>query len=90
MAQIDECLARSVAPREVCRSKLIFWLYYRCGFSASEIASLPNVELTTKGVESMIFRLVRLVRLAITEPKADKPDKGRGPGEKGIRPAESF
>ena len=60
--EIDRCLIEGVAAAEVPRSRRIFWLYYRCGLSARAIAALPNIDLTTKGVESTILRLSRLVR----------------------------
>lgn len=64
--EIDRCLIQGVAPSELARSRRIFWLYYRCGLSARAIAALPNIELTTKGVESTILRMSRLVRNAFT------------------------
>lgn len=66
--EIDRCLTESVAAPELPRSRYIFWLYYRCGLSARAIAALPNVGLTTKGVESTILRLSRLVRTAFARP----------------------
>jgi RNA polymerase sigma-70 factor, ECF subfamily len=44
------------------RDKIIFWLYYRQGFTARDIATLPDVGLTEKGVESSIYRLTKAVR----------------------------
>jgi RNA polymerase sigma-70 factor (ECF subfamily) len=67
--QIDRCLIRGVAGPELSRSRRIFWLYYRCGLSARAIAALPSIELTTKGVESTILRLNRLVRMAFTRSR---------------------
>jgi RNA polymerase sigma-70 factor (ECF subfamily) len=64
--EIDRYIIRGVAAPELLRSRRIFWLYYRCGLSARAIAALPNIELTTKGVESTILRLNRLVRTAFT------------------------
>jgi RNA polymerase sigma-70 factor (ECF subfamily) len=60
--QIDRKLSAVVSPVELQRARTVFWLYYRSGFTASAIASLPALDLTTKGVESMLFRLTRLVR----------------------------
>jgi RNA polymerase sigma-70 factor (ECF subfamily) len=67
--EIDRCLQRTISPAELSRCRRIFWLYYRCGLSARAIASLPDINLTTKGVESAIFRLSGLVRT--TFRKAD-------------------
>jgi RNA polymerase sigma-70 factor (ECF subfamily) len=41
---------------------MIFLLYYRQGLTASEIAALPALGLTTKGVESIIARLTHMIR----------------------------
>jgi RNA polymerase sigma-70 factor (ECF subfamily) len=46
------------------RDRHIFWLYYRQGMSAKEIAALSSLNLTVKGVESVIVRLNQLVREA--------------------------
>jgi RNA polymerase sigma-70 factor (ECF subfamily) len=67
--EIDACLRRILpaATREIeCR---IFWLHYRAGMSARAISELPFVNLTTKGVESMLLRLVRLLREELAEKK---------------------
>jgi RNA polymerase sigma-70 factor (ECF subfamily) len=90
--EIDRCLVHGVAPAELRRSRRIFWLYYRCGMSARAIAALPNIELTTKGVESTILRMNRLVRKAFT-----RQAEGNGPknkesefGHKGVHRAGSL
>ena len=75
--EIDRCLLEGVAPSELGRSRRIFWLYYRCGLSARAISALPNIELTTKGVESTILRLNRLVRKAFTR----SPEENTGSDE---------
>lgn len=83
--QIDRRLRAVVPAKELQRARTVFWLYYRAGFSASAIASLPSSNLTTKGVESLLFRLTRLVREHLS---------GAGEGDqdskKGIQQAESF
>jgi RNA polymerase sigma-70 factor (ECF subfamily) len=80
--QIDRKLSTVVSPVELQRARTVFWLYYRSGFTASAIASLPALDLTTKGVESMLFRLTRLVRERVFSV-AD-PDSG---SEKGFQQA---
>jgi len=68
--EIDDLL-RSRAPEDVHeRDRTIFWLYYQQGLSARAIASIPTVGLSTKGVESAIVRLTRLVRESLAEPPA--------------------
>jgi len=46
------------------RDRQIFWLYYRQGMSAKEIAAVSSLNLSIKGVESVIVRLNQLVRKA--------------------------
>jgi RNA polymerase sigma-70 factor (ECF subfamily) len=53
---------RQLSARESERDRSIFWLYYRQGYSAREIAALPGVTLSQKGVESCIYRLTQLLR----------------------------
>ena len=51
------------------REKTIFRLYYQQGYSAREIATIPAIGLSTKGVESLIGRLVKQLqeKLAVRE-----------------------
>jgi RNA polymerase sigma-70 factor (ECF subfamily) len=83
--QIDRKLRAAVATKELQRARVVFWLYYRSGFTASAIAALPNLNLSTKGVESLLFRLTRLVRESLSN--TEDPDTE---GKKGFRQAESF
>jgi RNA polymerase sigma-70 factor, ECF subfamily len=79
--QVDACL--QVVSTGECsgRDRKIFWLYYRVGLAASAIAALPTVGLSTKGVESIILRLTRLIR----ERLGDPPVAGLQKGAKGFR-----
>jgi hypothetical protein len=53
------------------RDKLIFLLYYQQGMTAQDIASLPTVSLSVKGVESTLLRMTRFVRQQLAEkPRA--------------------
>jgi RNA polymerase sigma-70 factor, ECF subfamily len=60
------------------RERTIFWLYYRQGLTAKEIAVIPVLGLSEKGVESMILRLATGVReglrLARKKPSLKKGD----------------
>jgi RNA polymerase sigma-70 factor, ECF subfamily len=68
------------------RDTKIFWLYYRVGLTASAIAALPTVGLTVKGVETIIFRLTRLVR-----QRACNSNLGANTGKtEGIQPEDSL
>ena len=86
--EIDRCLVRSVPAGELARSRRVFWLYYRCGVTASAIASLPNTGLSIKGVESMLARLTRIVREALVDLRIDKSELA--PDAKGVRTSDSL
>jgi RNA polymerase sigma-70 factor, ECF subfamily len=47
------------------RDREIFWLYYRQGLPAKEIAALPDIKLSVKGVESVLLRLTRQLKVAL-------------------------
>jgi RNA polymerase sigma-70 factor (ECF subfamily) len=72
MREIDAALSQIAAGPQLQRSRRIFWLYYRVGLTANAIAALPYIGLSTKGVESTILRLTRLLReeLDRNQPKA--------------------
>lgn len=86
--EVAACLYE-VAPGPTCqRDRRIFWLYYRVGLAASEIAALPSIQLTTKGVESTIGRLTRMVRQKLAVP--ERAARRARESVEGIRPAESL
>jgi RNA polymerase sigma-70 factor (ECF subfamily) len=60
--QIDNCLREQAAEPNFLRNHKIFWLYYRDGLTSQAIAALPDVDLGVKGVESLLLRLIRLIR----------------------------
>jgi RNA polymerase sigma-70 factor (ECF subfamily) len=82
---LDTCI---VGPDQD-RKKMIFWLYYRVGLSASAIAVLPGVSLSTKGVESIIQRITGDLRERMVVIRPGPRSKSQNAGE-GIFPAESF
>jgi RNA polymerase sigma-70 factor (ECF subfamily) len=92
LREIEDHLKKSLSTSELDRGRLIFRLYYRLGLSSSAIASLPNIGLTTKGVESYLLRLTNIVKAAIAERLVDGRDKKAksSEGEKDLRQAESF
>ena len=47
------------------RDRAIFWLYYRQGLTAEEIAGLPAVTLSAKGVESVLRRVAQWLRIQL-------------------------
>lgn len=81
--EIDEALTRLFPGKNLQRNRDIFWLHYQQGLSASAIASLPSIGLDTKGVESIIRRMICMIRSHIMEKRYG------GKGE-GIKQAKSL
>jgi len=73
LSQLDRRLR--TAPNEISeRDRSLFWLYYLQGFTAEEIASLPSVGLTAKGVESAVRRVAIWLRGQLEHSRfADHP-----------------
>ncbi|HEY6348220.1 MAG TPA: sigma-70 family RNA polymerase sigma factor [Candidatus Angelobacter sp.] len=85
LGEIDHCLERCTQGESGERDRLIFRLYYGpCGFSAKDIAALPDVKLTVKGVESAILRITRLVRADVNRQAKEKAKAQAATAEKGI------
>lgn len=74
LREIDSHLNASLSGDTADRDRTIFWLYYRQGFTAKAIASLPAIGLTIKGVESTILRITKLVRRRMVETPLVNPD----------------
>ena len=72
--EIDEHLKRCLAGPDQERDRMIFWLYFRQGMSAKEIAFLPTIGLGTKGVGSVIERLKHGIREQILGSRSDSDD----------------
>jgi RNA polymerase sigma factor (sigma-70 family) len=76
LREIDQCIERVSDSK---RDQTIFWLYYQQGFTAKDIAQLPNIGLTAKGIESCIYRLTKAVRQAVlVHQSTDKQQKSKG------------
>lgn len=91
LAEIAQFVNDCAPGPEYERERIIFWLYYRQGLSARDIAAIPIIGLTTKGVESSLLRLTRLVRQRIERGSSKESDVNeRRSGDKGTLPAESF
>ncbi len=71
---VDDFLRRHARGIE----RQIFWLYYRHGMSAREIATLPGVGLTVKGVESVILRLGARIRAELAGKEKNRRADARG------------
>jgi len=54
------------------RDVAIFWFYYEQGYTAKEIAALPNVGLTVKGVEAVLQRLTKFIREGVMASSGDE------------------
>jgi RNA polymerase sigma-70 factor (ECF subfamily) len=62
LAEIDQALKKATEGPNAERDRLIFRLYYHQGFTARDIADVPALQLTAKGVESLLYRITALVR----------------------------
>ncbi len=76
LKEIDEYLRRALTGPDAERDRTIYWLYFRQGMSTKEIASLPTMGLSAKGVGSVIERLKRCVREQILESVRSKTTAG--------------
>lgn len=63
--EVDATLKKLLTPASAARDYRIFWFYHRDRMTAKEIALLPGISLSTKGVESVVFRLTADVKAAI-------------------------
>jgi RNA polymerase sigma-70 factor (ECF subfamily) len=88
--QVNSCLCAAVSGPTADRDRRIFWLYYRAGLTASAIAALPSIGLSTKGVESIILRLSRVVKQQFALRKQRGSSSSTTRPIEGIRPSESF
>ncbi len=62
LEQIDKILRQVTDGKDQERKCTIFWLRHRQGLTASEIAALPGIGLSTEGVESVLLRLSVMIR----------------------------
>lgn len=62
LQQIDKILRQVTEGKDQERKCTIFWLRHRQGLTASEIAALPSIGLSTEGVESVLLRLSVMIR----------------------------
>ena len=76
LREIDELLKHCLTEPNQERDRMIFWFYFRQGMSTKEIASLPTIGLSAKGVGSVIERLDCCIREQILRLPADSEDDG--------------
>jgi RNA polymerase sigma-70 factor (ECF subfamily) len=67
--EVDSCLLAEAPAETRERDFTIFSLYFKQGLTAKEIAALPSIALSVKGVESTLHRLVLLVRSRLVETR---------------------
>ncbi len=72
--EIDTFLNDACSAHEM--HQAVFWLYYRDGMTAKSIASISG--LTTKGVETIIFRLTQQVRSRFGQPSSHHQSNNAG------------
>jgi RNA polymerase sigma-70 factor (ECF subfamily) len=79
LGEIERCVNRATNNE---RDRAIFWLYYQQGLTAKDIANLPNMNLSDKGVESCLLRLLRAVRCELarrgTQAEGQRPHSALG------------
>lgn len=62
LERVDKILLQAARGKDQEKKRIIFWLRHRQGLTASEIAAIPSIELTTEGVESVLLRLAVIIR----------------------------
>ena len=67
LAQLDKTM-RAMPEVVSSRDRSIFWLYYLQGLTAEEVAGLPGVGLSAKGVESALRRVGNWLRKEVAHP----------------------
>lgn len=67
LREIDSALDAIIGESDLARNRRVFWLYYRAGCSAAEIAAVPGIDLTAKGVESLLLRMTRELRRRLAQ-----------------------
>lgn len=89
LQQLDALLCEENLGTNHERDRAIFWLYYRQGFSARDIAADPRFGLTAKGVESTIARVTRVARERMGGNWSRRGSRTTRTGPAYLRPAEA-
>lgn len=82
MAEIQRCLESLASDPNYARDCAIFWLYFRQGYTAKEISELPGIGLSVKGVESVLLRLIRVLREKMNPPNPPEPTNRPAPSDR--------
>ena len=75
LRQLDAVIDRADLPNKA-RDRTVFWLYYRSGLTAQAIAAIPAIGMSTKAVESLLHRMIQMLRQAMVPPAPSKAAKG--------------
>jgi RNA polymerase sigma-70 factor (ECF subfamily) len=59
---VEECLDQKATGPTRNRDHYVFALYYKHGLTAQAISQIPGIGLTREGVESLLWRLTRMLR----------------------------
>lgn len=73
LQEVDQIIARKLTGPTAARDRRIFWLYHRHGMTAKDIAAIPAIGLSDKGVESAVYRVTGLVKEELTALKGNLP-----------------
>jgi RNA polymerase sigma-70 factor (ECF subfamily) len=79
LREVESCL-ESITENK--RDREVFWRYYRQGLTAVEIAALPGMDLSAKGIESCLLRLLKSLRRQMSPPTG-KPEGFQRPSTLG-------
>ena len=64
--EIDRILCSLLSQKTAARDRAIFWLRHRHGMTARAIAAIPGIGLSEDGVETLLRRIVLLLKKAIS------------------------
>jgi len=76
LERVDKILTQVMSGKDRERNRTIFWLRHRQGLTASEIAAIPSIGLTTEGVESVLLRLADMIRGHVSGSSPGREVKG--------------
>jgi RNA polymerase sigma-70 factor (ECF subfamily) len=79
LREIERVLSDAPDATISARERMIFRLYFQQGLTAASIAGLPGIDLSTKGVESAIFRVSRYLRQRLNPGRNDSENSRKLP-----------
>ncbi len=69
LGKIEEVLEEVTEGDHAERDRMVFWIYYRQGLTAKAIAAIPALNLTQKGIESLLSRITSSLRKQLLRKK---------------------